>query len=278
MKQHPFSLYDFLGYFTPGAILLYLIFIIDASKQLDSITIEGVLNLLPSLKIESFILGLILSYSLGHLLSFFSSITVEKYAIWRYGFPSRYLLSMPVSRYRDHFKSFHGIFWGTMTFIILLPTTILDFILGLWFGFKQFYVRPVDSELSKVILFKVNQLVEKLGITEVNGFQKGGGTNSDFFRIVQHYTYDHSKCHQSKFSNYVALYGFLRTMTLIVNVLSWYFVVHTIITNDFQLHFFITILITSIISYTFFMAYMKFYRRYTLEGFMVLVIDKEIGD
>lgn len=278
MKQHPFSLYDFLGYFTPGAILLYLIFIIYESKHLETVTVVGILDKLPTLKVESVILGLIISYSLGHLLSFFSSITVEKYENWRYGFPSRYLLKKSVSRFRDHLKSFHGFFWGVVIIIILLPTTIFDIILGKWFGFKNFYVRPLDSRLSAIIEFKIKQLMNKLGINKKNGFKEKEGEikDFDFFRIVQHYTYDHSKCHQSKFSNYVALYGFLRNMTLILNILSWYFMVHFIILNDFKLYSCIVLLITSIISYTFFMAYMKFYRRYTLEGFMVLVIDIEL--
>ena len=277
MKQHPFSLYDFIGYFIPGAILLYMIFIISALKSLEPFSICGLIEVLPTIKVEGVLLGLILSYALGHLLSFVSSITVEKYAVWRYGFPSRYLLKMRVPRYRDHFKTIKGCFWGVVTYLLLLPTTFLDFVLGNWFGFKDFYVRPLDRELSRVILFKVNQLVRSLGITEDNGFKRGGGRDSDFFRIVQHYTYDHSKCHQTKFANYVALYGFLRTMTLIINVLFWYFVVHLIIIQDFKLEYIWALLISSVVSYTFFMSYMKFYRRYTLEGFMVLVIDKELN-
>jgi len=278
MKQHPFSLYDFIGYFIPGAILIYMVFIITAIKAHNPITIDGIINLLPSIKAEGVILALILSYVMGHLLSFISSITVEKYAVWKYGFPSRYLLSMKTPKYIDHFKTFKGFFWGALIFIILLPTTLLDLILGRWFGFKDFYVRPLDGQLSKVILFKINQLVRCLGITEANGFKKGEGSKSDFFRIVQHYTYDHSKCHQTKFANYVALYGFLRNMTLIINVLFWYFIVHSIIINDFKPEYYWALIITSLLSYTFFMAYMKFYRRYTLEGFMVLVIDKDVHD
>jgi len=243
---------------------------------LEPFTIDGLLKLLSSIKAEGAILGLILSYTLGHLLSFFSSITVEKYAVWRYGFPSRYLIKMQVPKYRDHFKSIMGFFWGSVTIILLLPTILLDFILGGLLGFKEFYMRPLDDALSKIILFKINQLITTLDITEKNGFEENEGNNSDFFRIVQHHTYDHSKCHQTKFANYIALYGFLRTITLIVNILFWYFIVHSIIIQDFKPQYYWALIITSLVSYTFFMAFMKFYRRYTLEGFMVLVIDKDL--
>lgn len=276
MNQNPFSLYDFLGYFIPGSILIYSFVIISACKELSVISLENLLDSMPSLKLESIILSLIISYSIGHILSFLSSITVEKYSIWRYGFPSRNLLRMNVPKFRSHFKTFHGFFWGLVIILLLLPTVILDAILGNFFGFKIFYGRPVDKPLAKLITFKINKLVEKLGATKDNGFNNGEGSNSDFFRIVQHYTYDNSKNHQSKFSNYVALYGFLRTMTFIMNILFWYLVIHFIISERIDLSHILIIISFSAISYAFFMAFMKFFRRYTLEGFMVLVVDKKI--
>lgn len=276
MKQNPFSLYDFLGYFIPGSILIYSFVIISACKVLKEVSLENLLNSMPSLKLESIVLVLILSYSAGHILSFLSSITVEKYSVWRYGFPSRNLLKMKIPKFRSHFKTFHGFFWGIIIIILLLPTVFLDLILGNYLGFKIFYGRPVDEALAKFITFKINKLVEILGVTKENGFNTGEGSNSDFFRIVQHYTYDNSKNHQSKFSNYVALYGFLRTMTFIMNILFWYLIIHLILFKNFNIMSLALISFFSAISYIFFMAFMKFYRRYTLEGFMVLVADKEI--
>ncbi len=276
MKQNPFSLYDFLGYIIPGLFVMYSYFIICQCKTMDRISIQEIFNSFPTIRIEGIVLIVLISYSLGHVISFVSSITVERYSIWKYGYPSRYLLGMPIHKFRAHFKTCHGIFWGLVMIFLLLPTIALDFVLGKFFGFKYFYGREIDTRLAKVVIFKINQLEISLGLTESNGFHQGDGTNSDFFRIVQHYTYDNSTNHQSKFTNYVALYGFLRTMTLLFNLLFWYLVIHFYIIDIFNIHILISILITSAFSYTFFMAYMKFYRRYTLEGFMVLVVDKEI--
>jgi hypothetical protein len=276
MKQNPFSLYDFLGYFIPGSLLIYIVILINFFKKANEINLDAILKSLPSLKLEAIVLILIISYACGHILSFVSSITVEKYSVWRYGFPSRYLLNMKSPRLRDHFLTFHGTFWGVIMLVILFPTVLLDIILGNKFGFKIFYSKPIDAPLAKLALFKINRLNNILGINEKNGFTEGEYNNSDFFRIVQHYTYDNSKNHQSKFSNYIALYGFLRTMTFLMNILFWYLIVHFIIICRYDLFVLLILFFVSMIAYTFFMAFMKFYRRYTLEGFMVLIADKEI--
>ncbi len=279
MKQNPFSLYDFLGYIIPGLFFIFSIFIIDEFKKTDSISFFPIINSFPTLKLEGSIFILIVSYTLGHLLSFVPSITIEKFGIWKYGYPSKYLLGIDSLKYKDHLrKNFPEFIWGLILFILLLPIAIFDYILGKLFGFKDFYRKPVDDLLVKAIELKVNQLAVCFGLTKVNGFENGIGDNNDFFRIVQHYTYDHSLNHQSKFTNYVALYGFLRTMTLIMMILFWYIIVHVIIIGKFGIGIVCLLGIASLIPYIFFMAYMKFYRRYTLEGFMVLVIDKDIKD
>lgn len=276
MKQNPFSLYDFLGYFVPGALLIYIVFIIRACKFRVDITPNDILGSFPNLTLEGIVLLIIVSYLLGHVLSFISSITVEIFAVWKYGYPSRYLLDMKKPRFRDHFKTFHGIFWGILILLFLLPVVVLDTILGSILGLKMYYTKKLDAPLIKLIILKVNALTNKLGVTTDHGFKPLEGNQSDFFRIVQHYTYENSKSHQSKFSNYVALYGFLRTMTFIFNVVFWYLIVHGLIVNNFNKISFILIILSCLVSYTLFMAFMKFYRRFTLEGFMVLVADKEI--
>jgi hypothetical protein len=276
MKQNPFSLYDFMGYFIPGATSIYLIQIVNIIKKSNSIDLNMVLNSFPTIQTEGILIFFILSYVLGHLISYISSITIEKYAVWKYGYPSKYLLDINALKFWTGAKKFHSIFWRICLIILLLPTVILDSILGHYFGFKNFYSNKLDPMLVKIIKLKTNNLLNKLGITTENGFEEGEGNNSDFNRIILHYTYENSKNHQSKLTNYVAIYGFLRTFTLITNILFWYFIIHTYFFSDFDLISVYVIISISIISYIFFMSFMKFYRRYTLEGLMLLTIDKEI--
>lgn len=276
MKQHPFSLYDFIGYFIPGAVSIYLIQIVNTIKKSNCVDLNIILTSFPTVKAEGILIFLIFSYVLGHLLSYISSITIEKYAVWKYGYPSKYLLDINTHKYWTGAKKFHSIFWRIFLIFILLPTVILDFILGHFFGFKIFYSSKLDPMLIKLIKFKINCLAIKLGINPKNGFENGEANKSDFNRIILHYTYENSKNHQSKLSNYVSIYGFLRTLTLITNILFWYFIFHTLLYGIFDLRSYMTIIGISMVSYLFFMSFMKFYRRYTLEGLMILSIDKEI--
>lgn len=276
MKQNPFSLYDFMGYFIPGAVFIYLIKIIEIIKINKCIDLNTILGSFPSIKIEGVLFFLILSYVFGHIISFISSITVETYANWIYGYPSRFLLQL-----KDPHPNLNGnhiqiIIWRIIIIIVLLPIVILDIILGKVLGFKNFYSKKLDDFLIKIVVFKANKLLLKLGITDKNGFTKGEANKSDFYRLIMHYTYENSKNHQNKFINYVALYGFLRTLTFILNMLFWYYILHTLIFGEFCFQSILISSFLSIISYVFFMAFMKFYRRYTLEGFMILAVDKDL--
>lgn len=103
-------------------------------------------------------------------------------------------------------------------------------------------------------------------------------SNMDFHRVVYHYEYEHQKNHAIKMDNYVALYGFLRAVTLIFNCLFIYllFIAISTIDCDASIDWKVVRLLSFmlLLSYLFFMGFMKFYRRFTLESFMCLVIDK----
>lgn len=130
-----------------------------------------------------------------------------------------------------------------------------------------------------MVISKANRLIQQLGIDKLEDSKKydeGKGNDFDFHRIITHYVYENSKHHQAKMSNYVALYGFLRTLSLIFNLLAIYFSIRIICFLDFNLNNGIILFTLTGISYLSFMAFMKFYRRYTLEGLMIIVIDKDI--
>lgn len=277
MKQNPFSLYDILGYTIPGLLFVFVFFIINLLKTEKIDTALDFFKLIPTIKFEAIILILLISYSLGHFFNFISSITIERFSVWKYGYPSKFLLKLKINKFRKHLETKHGLIWGIALIVLLLPIVLLDILFGNLLGFKFFYTRPMDDHLREVVLFKLNQLTRLLGITKANGISIADAKSVDFFRIVQHFTFENSTNHQAKFTNYVALYGFLRTMTFLMILLFWYTIIHSIIIKEYD---FIMVKIagfSAMISYVFFMAYMKFYRRYTLEGFMVLVVNKDLN-
>ena len=273
IKQNPFSLYDFLGYFVPGALLIYLYLLIDFIEQANNdFKLSSFFSSTSDLKLEQFLFFVIISYALGHLLNFISSITIEKYANWKYDYPSKYLLGFDKKSY---WTSGIGNLWRVTMPILIVPITIFDLILGDIFKFKNFYTRSLDLFLRELITKKSIKLIRKLYKNISNSEETQKIREYDFFRVFAHYSFEHSKNHQFKMVNYVALYGFLRVLSLITTVVFWTIFYLMIFTEKMNLSIW-TLLLVSIINYTFFMAFMKFYRRYTLEAFMLIAINEEI--
>lgn len=291
IKQNPFSLYDFLGYFIPGAIFFYIILLLIKGDDINSINdIIKVVSENKEFQFDKVLFFIIISYSIGHLISYLSSITIENFANYKYDYPSKYLLGL--NRKQEYFPK--DIKWQIKFFrfwlaVLILPISILDYILGEWFLFKNFYTKQLDEFLVEIIKEKNLELLDQLYPPEFNKIK-----DYDFHRIISHYVYENSKNHQFKMTNYVALYGFLRALSLICCFLFWLFFYKSIIEaflyfkkiikidnfrfsfNDFNIDLFLIILVSLLTSYIYYMGFMKFYRRYTLEAYMLVAIDADI--
>ncbi len=296
MRQNPFSLYDFLGYVFPGALTLVLIYFFAELPQLESISqiykelgeflkakrTAGTFDLL-----EETVILTILAYVIGHIVAYLSSVTVEKFAIWAYGYPSEFLLGqLSVWHYwrigknrpdnpRNEFlpnnrKEALDLLWRILIAIFLFPISICSIILGKLLCMKSFFVKPLDRTLRETIQKNIEKLANSLEITIHDG--------DDFHRVIYHYEYEHQSSHVQKLDNYVALYGFLRAMTFIASCTTLWITIKYLWPNfsinaEIDWHLVIIFLLCILTTYTFFMAFMKFYRRFTLESFMCLVID-----
>lgn len=280
VKQNPFSIYDFLGYFIPGALVIYLWLLVLKGKSSNLEEVILTISSDKSFHLDNFLFFIILSYSVGHLINFLSSITIEKYSTWKYDYPSKNLMNLSVN---NKYWTGTGItkFWKLVLYLILLPVTSLDYIIGELLKFKIVYTRKADDYIINSVKEKGKSLLNQLGTPISKTLRE-----YDFHRIFAHYVYENSKNHQSKISNYVALYGFLRTLSLI-SVLTFWFLVYGICERTVEYYtfkeywnntnyLFKYILFIALISYVFFMAFMKFYRRYSLENLMLLVIDKDL--
>ena len=124
--------------------------------------------------------------------------------------------------------------------------------------------------MSKLIKGKIDNLLASLNINNENGL--------DFRRILHHYYYEKFSSHQSKFDNYVALYGFARSLSLVFSLTTTLFFALMIFSSKIGISFASIVFgfFLWILSDIYFMAYMKFSRRYTLEGFMCLISDKDM--
>lgn len=288
INQNPFSLYDFLGYFIPGASFVYLFILIQGIlNQNDFSTLQFLDNFEKS-KFHGILLIIIISYVIGHLLSYTSSITVEKYGNWKYGYPSKYLIGLPIQGYwkkgeetkDEPVRQIVTNFWRLLIALLLLPLTLLDWLIGTLIGIKKSHENSLDPFLRKAIEFKVTSLYQHLKLNKTGLFEIFDPINQDFNRIVSHYAFENCKEHQFRMVNYVALYGFLRNLSLIFTLTFWYFFFEGIKTINFNADIdwtFVKILLLLMTSsFVAFMGFMKFYRRYTLEGLMLIVIDKNL--
>lgn len=293
IKQNPFSIFDFFSYAIPGAVatLSVLFFMCsdlcfdDCLSPFESLKIY--VENLKIFKVNSLAVSTIfvlISYVLGHIIAYISSITVEKFSIWWFGYPSLFLFE----------KKSEIQLWKTFSeewnlkdvpkrlriisiiriycvrffvFLFLLPLSLMS-VLVLLLGMNRFFVRPIDESLVEIIRQKEKLLKDKLLLT--TDFKK----EHDFFRVVYHYEYERCQSHRQKMDNYVALYDFLRSITLIFNVVTLYvlslmFVVEGIL----GFYYMINVIMLMLLTYLSFMSFMKFYRRYTLEVLMCLATD-----
>lgn len=159
------------------------------------------------------------------------------------------------------------IFFRLFLLLILAPIVICDFILGFVFRLNKFFTRGLDSTLVSIIKDKIHKFSCQLG----NPFD----SNHDYHRIVYHYIYERMSRHAGKTDNYVALYGLMRSMALIFNVLCYLIAIKIFILGTDENTLFASwwfIVIAGLLAYLFFMGFMKFYRRFTLESFMSLVV------
>lgn len=287
IKKSPFSLYDFLGYFIPGALFCYLFVMVFDIEKIRWLNIVFFDRLSLFNKSVAFI---IMSYVLGHVINYLSSLTIERYSIWSIGYPSRYILgkendsylitkkeieqrakergeSISEEQINKEFRVSH--YWRIILWISISPMLIFDFLIGKKGGFRRFYTNSVDDFLKEEINLRLQQF--KI----LHGYDKSGH-NGDFYRPIWHYYYEKFDVHASKFDNYVALYGFTRSMSFIFCSYSWLITLSLIIKGATWNEYVTGIALFSVLSYVFYLAFVKFYRRYTLEGLMCLVIDEDL--
>lgn len=304
--QNPFSLYDFLGYLIPGATFLYMIIFYQ-----HNLSIECSLKYLKTYdSIGTYLPFTICSYISGHLLSFLSSYTIEKYAVWKYGYPSKFLMRANDEEKKEKLKDVakdeknlpkndkvkkltnwlrYWIVNIALRFLIL-PVFLIDYIFGSLLGFNFWNNRKLDDLSINLIYAKGSQIYSKLfdGTDKIFHlpYETIKPLDVDFFTVLHHYTAERTKAHNVKFQNYVALYGFLRCMTLILIIFFWvnvyYFLKNNLILVSIESYLKTSLLI--FLPYFFFLSFLKFYKRYSLETLMAMVtldidfkIDAEVN-
>ncbi len=221
MTKNPFSIYDFLGYVFPGAVCIIFINFLLLKDNITTLNdgIEAIKSI--KLSLDTSIIIILLSYVIGHIMAYTSSVIVESFIKWNYGYPSEYLLNdVHDKKYFDNKNDIIIQSWHIIVFIILLPISVLNYIFSTRLGGREYLIKQLDDLLKECINIKFNLLMNKLNLSLNDDYRK-----YDYTRIIYHYIYEHHDNHCKKIDNYVALYGFLRSLTLIFCFIFWIIII-----------------------------------------------------
>jgi len=272
IKQNPFSFYDFLGYLIPGAVFLYGVLLVVGHLSPTETAVGFAASKLSFDKAEFYIPFTLLAYITGHFLSFISSITIERYSIWAHGYPSKYLLGISSKKYLDVTE--HKCLRRVMRIIVLgvlAPISVLDWLLGAQAGMRDLYAKALDELLIDVLRRRIKCLIGDHAQVQ-NCSEDEMDIQLDFFRYAYHYAVENAENHLPKMQNYVALYGFMRTLTFISLILFWIVVWHVITTGVSCIAGLVAVFLAAITTFLLFMGFVKFYRRFSLEALMAMAV------
>lgn len=288
MDKNPFSLYDFLGYVIPGGVTLIFVWFIT-HPPLHSLSDVFMIDesLISLVSLNNLVIIMTASYIIGHFMSYVSTLTIERFALWNYEYPSRYLMGEEKvkSKYFNKnifckWEKWHLIAWRLMLIAILLPISLLSLLLGRLLRLNSFVLKPLDPYLRNSVSHKYDILEKRLGLPMLSDSSEMNGDKADKLRIIYHYEYEKNERQSGKMDNYVALYGFLRSITLIFTLLFDYLLLNFIINFNKgafdMLHYLILMASVGCVSYVFYLSFMKFYSRFTVECFMALITDETI--
>lgn len=296
-NSNPFSLHDFLGYLIPGGFFIfglgmvhqqYFIFFrlhdafIYVSKYFQDVSVAGVVFLV------------ILSFVTGHLLSYLSSMTVQKYSEWTIGFPSKYLFETNTT---PSWKMGLLLYWKyyfnppiinnrkavnvrslarlsiriqrCIVAIFLFPFSLIIFSFVL-LGMNDTFRKNLMTDMSEILRNKSNKKIKKLcykqSIELIN--------YDDIFKLLYHFVIENCPQHRSILYNYHALYVYARTISLSFVIFFWASIlIHRTLINNGM--FWFTLLVIAFVASFFYLAFVNFYRKFTLECYMAIATQSK---
>lgn len=279
MDKNPFSLFDFLGYFIPGAFATYLFVLLQEKTNkiyiLNYFDLENLIDsnsiMTKEINLLSIIFYTITAYTLGHLLSYISTKLIENYTLYTYGYPSKLLLQNFMNK--EDLKKKNKPFVNFCVNVLIFPIYLVDLFLKKQKG-KISYQKSLGEPYEKFLTKKIIKIFRKFD----KQYDLKKLSKDDFHQYFIYYCYENTKYHHNKLMNYVALYGFLRVITLILNFVSIYSIIIStyLIYNEYDFYNFYKTVILNIAlvitTYLFFLSYLKFYKRYTKENLMLLLL------
>jgi hypothetical protein len=281
ITQNPFSVYDFLGYLVPGVFFITGIYFVDSIPfHLHDVKFAAIFSY------QDGVIIIVICYLIGHILSFISSKTIEKYSVWTLGFPSTYLFgkkkpgfwkSIALKYEKDHvlgslMRISARILIKFLISMVIFPITLWDIVVRHVFRLHDQYARPFDKELLAIAERRVNVLIKEKYGEEIT--EKENNDKRDYFRILYHYAISNSSSHIPKMQNYIALYGFIRTTTFVFVCMFWALLFRMILLGNYK-GFINYLVVFSIVTFILYLDFNKFYRKFSIEVIMAAISYQE---
>ncbi|EER3089210.1 hypothetical protein F9I68_14835 [Escherichia coli] len=280
MNQNPFSFYDFLGYLIPGGFFILFMYFCGLTFDLDI-----VIDLTELLRGQSQIFGIlnygsivIISYIAGHFISITSAFFIEKYMNEELQYPSEYLFNklsddkknvLTPSSDKQNEDTKRKIKYCIIK-VMLFPIIPWDYATQ-----KLCYSQSLPFQLANTTWLMIKEGYEKKFRIDDKLLNIRTGLHDDLFRLAYHYVYEFSNQHQTKIQNYVALYGFCRNICLVFVITFWISfltLIYRAIEGGAVSYISISTLLSFFFVYVFYVGFVKFYRRYTLEVLMAFAV------
>lgn len=270
MKQNPFSFYDFLGYILPGALLLYILTFVFGMDNFVSVLSLNESSSSSVSHLLSFIPAVIFSYLLGHVLAIGSSAVIESFTNYANGYPSKFLFVVEVESYLSSEKKRDN-FGRIILWFLILPISIFKLILKDLLKIKMFnQAKCLPEQLRNAVFFKCKRILDEVVGVETSELKIEKGIDGDYLRLLYHFVFENSERHAGKLQNYVALYGLTRNVSFVF-ILSFWLSVYSLLTKSQEISLW-HVISFGMLSYIFYIGFVKFYRRYTLEVIMAVSV------
>ena len=272
-KTPNFTAYDFLGYTVPG---LAAIALLDASIFYHSkgthFTFDLAVSRYLHLNLASLVPVLLISYLIGHILGFVSSVLIEKHATWMHGVPTNYLLGH--GKHSGYFDTAGEVpiaskFLRILSAAMIAPVSVIDGFLTKVIPLSKNYIRPLDPILVEASASAHSAILKKLDVN-LEKYSEEQLDSFDVHKLTIHCSLEAAPAHVSSLRNYVVLYGFLRSVTLLMIISFWVIMIHL----HGHFHWWqitMSLGLMAIICFVCYAAYLKFRVRYHTEGIMALI-------
>ena len=277
MQPKPTTLtpYDVLGYFVPGSILLFFAHCLFVYHWEETHSYVKFLKSISDFKVAALFPFFILAYLLGHILSFFSYVTFQRYAIWCYGVPSQLLLGYPSPGYFNPKTTSPWLsnIFRFLVAIVIAPVSLLEWTFGSLLKMRGNYINSLGTMIKNIVTAKLLDILNQESRNGEKRTKLPDPRDDDFLPLALHHALEKAPNHVYSLRNYVVLYGFLRTSGFVMLVSFWGGVAcafWTIAHGNFKWCILVPILFFGAMAFTLYIAFVRFYHKHGEETLMAI--------